>query len=309
MRRETFSTAGPLELSLKVPAGRIEIEAGQTSETLVELEPLRDDEGTLAAIESARVEIRDRATGGQQVSVVIDQAGAGVGIGLGFSRGSEDPGRRFRFGFWRTPEVLEGADIEAECGSTDIRGHGRFGAVTLTAGSGDVELGQIGDLSAQTASGDIEVGRVAGRGRVNTASGDIEIKRLDGEGLFNTASGDTTIEQVDAPLQVNSASGDVIVGEAATSVSVRTASGDHRLDSVGEGEVSLKSASGDIFVGVRRGTKLWLDVTSRSGDTSSDLDVGDEPPADGAPVLELRATTMSGDVRIARAPSLAHPTQ
>jgi hypothetical protein len=70
---------------------------------------------------------------------------------------------------------------------------------------------------------------------------------------------------------------------------------------VSSGEVSLQSASGDIQVGVRRGTKVWLDARSRSGDATSELDVGDEPPAEGAPVLELRASSMSGDIHVGRA--------
>jgi hypothetical protein len=307
VRRETFATPGALDLELKVPAGRIDIETTDGAETTIELEPIRDDEGTLAAVESARVELRERAAGGQQVSVVIDDVGAGIGINLPFSRGSEESGRRVRFGFWRTPEVYvrvrcpHGAGLTADCSSADVLGRGRFGATKLSTGSGDVELADTDDLSLNTASGDIQVAHVAGRAQINTASGDVALKRLEGDALINTASGDTLIDRVDAPLQVNSASGDVVVRSAAASVAVRTASGDHRLDSVGEGEVNLKSASGDIYVGVRRGTKVWLDVRSRSGDTSSELDVSDDPPAEGAPMLELRANTMSGDVRIARA--------
>ena len=311
MRREEFSTPGPLELELKVPAGRIDIETTHSDETVVELEAMRNDEGTAAAVETARIELRERAAGGQQVSVVVAEAGAGVGFGLGFSRGSEEPGRRFRFGFWRTPEVLvrvqcpEGAALEAECGSTDISGHGRFGAVSVTTGSGDIELGETADATVQSASGDLEVGRIGGHAQINTASGDVAVDRVGGDAVINTASGDTVINRIDAPLRVNTASGDVVVRDAASAVVIRTASGDQRLDAVGQGEVDLKSASGDIYVAVRQGTKLWLDVRSRSGDTSSELDVGDEPPAEGAPTLELRAQTMSGDVRIARAPARA----
>ena len=40
---------------------------------------------------------------------------------------------------------------------------------------------------------------------------------------------------------------------------------------------SVKSVSGDINVGVVAGTKVWLDVNSMSGDTSSDLDPSDAP--------------------------------
>jgi hypothetical protein len=56
-----------------------------------------------------------------------------------------------------------------------------------------------------------------------------------------------------------------------------------------------------MHVGIRPGSSLWLDVKSVSGDTSSDLAVGDTPPEGDGPLVELRATAMSGDIRIVRA--------
>jgi hypothetical protein len=38
-----------------------------------------------------------------------------------------------------------------------------------------------------------------------------------------------------------------------------------------------------------------------SGDATSELDVGDEPPEGDGPTVELRATAMSGDITILRA--------
>jgi hypothetical protein len=52
---------------------------------------------------------------------------------------------------------------------------------------------------------------------------------------------------------------------------------------------------------VRRGATVWLDVRSISGDTQSELEVGDGPPSDTGEVMELRVNTVSGDVRIERA--------
>ena len=52
---------------------------------------------------------------------------------------------------------------------------------------------------------------------------------------------------------------------------------------------------------MRRGATVWLDVRSISGDTQSELEVGDGPPSDTGEVMELRVNTVSGDVRIERA--------
>jgi hypothetical protein len=38
-----------------------------------------------------------------------------------------------------------------------------------------------------------------------------------------------------------------------------------------------------------------------SGDTSSELDVRDAPPEGDGPLVEVRATAMSGDIRVKRA--------
>src|SRR5215218_1662826 len=282
-RQESFATPGPVSLDVRVPAGRLDVATADTTETRVELEPMRDNEASIAAVNEARVEMRERVAGGQQVTVVIlteDRAFAVGGLKIGLSR---------------SPEVLvriqcpHGTSLEAQGGSTDIEGNGRFASAKVATGSGDIELEDVdGEAGVDAASGDIEIGRVGGRARVSTASGDIAIERIEGDGELNSASGDAVVSYVGGVLRVNTASGDVVVREAASSVSIRSASGDQRVDDVREGQVSLETASGDIQVAVRRGTKVWLDVRSRSGNTSSELEVGD-PPVEGAASLELRA--------------------
>ena len=53
---------------------------------------------------------------------------------------------------------------------------------------------------------------------------------------------------------------------------------------------------------VRDGLALWIDAQSVSGSVTSDLDVGgDEGEAEGGVRVELRARSVSGDIRITRA--------
>jgi DUF4097 and DUF4098 domain-containing protein YvlB len=171
-----------------------------------------------------------------------------------------------------TPEVRltvrcpEGARLVAATASADIRARGRLSA-----------------LEVETASGDVEADDVAGEVRAKAASGDVSLGRISGEAKIGTASGDVT------------------VGAAETSLAVQTASGDQRIDEVGSGRITLKSASGDLRVGVRRGAEVWVDAHSMRGDMPADLDLGDEPVDEDGPTVELKATTMSGDVRIVRA--------
>jgi hypothetical protein len=177
----------------------------------------------------------------------------------------------------------EGSTLLARAGSADVRTRGRLGDTELKLASGDAALDRVGALRAKLASGDLEARQVDGEARIESASGDVELTQLGGEG------------------EIASASGDVHVLEAEAGVKVRTASGDQSLDSVREGRIDLTSASGDIRVGIRKGSRLWVDARSSSGDVESELEVGDAPPDDEGPLVELQVTAMSGDVQVVRA--------
>jgi DUF4097 and DUF4098 domain-containing protein YvlB len=177
-----------------------------------------------------------------------------------------------------------GADAELNVASADARARGRLGTVEVNTASGDVEIEHVaGDARVHAASGDVRFDSVGGKVDVHTASGDIELKTVGGHASVRTASGD------------------VAVGEAAAGLSVHTASGDQTIGSVAQGSVDLKSASGDVTIGIKQGSRLWIDARSMSGDTSSELEiVGAETSSEG-PLVELRATSMSGDIRVVRA--------
>ncbi|HVD12596.1 MAG TPA: DUF4097 family beta strand repeat-containing protein [Gaiellaceae bacterium] len=288
MRTETFQTPGKVRLDIRLGAGEVRLETADVQETTVVLEPLRDNDASAAAVANGRVELRDRGDGHE---VVIDVRDRGKGLGL-----------------FRGAEVLvsvrcpDGADVESKTGSADVTGGGRFGSVEVESGSGDVEFGEIaGEARVSAASGDVQLATVGRDARINTASGDVQIRSVGADAKVNSASGDVIIREVGGELSVNTASGDVLVREAGSSVSVNTASGDQEIGSVAKGSVTLKSASGDLKVGIREGTNLWVDARSRSGEVRSELPVSDLPPEGDAPVVELRANTMSGDITVARA--------
>jgi DUF4097 and DUF4098 domain-containing protein YvlB len=161
-----------------------------------------------------------------------------------------------------------GATVEISSASADVEARGRYANVEVNSASGDVTFEEIeGDAQANTASGDVEIGRIGGSGKIQSASGDVEIRSVD------------------------------------SSLKAQTASGDLEIGSVASGEVTLQTASGDISVGVKQGSKLWIDARSMSGETSSELEVGDSAPSGEGPLVEVRATAMSGDIRVRRAPA------
>jgi DUF4097 and DUF4098 domain-containing protein YvlB len=271
----TYDTPGHVLLDLEIPMGRIDIETEPGTTTEVTLEPLSDDPITRELIDSARIEHRTRGQG-HEVTVLVTQP---RGFFIYFGRG---PSLHLRV---RCPE---GADVEVRTKSADVQARGTFGG-----------------FDAKTASGDIHVDEVGGNTRVKSASGDVAIQTTRGQADINTASGDLWIQRAHGPVRVALVSGDVHVVDAASSVSANTVSGDVLLGAVTEGSFELRSISGDIRVGVRRGSRVFVDANTVSGSTSSELELSDSPGAGGGepegPLVEIFGKTVSGDIGIERA--------
>jgi len=177
-----------------------------------------------------------------------------------------------------------GSDVDANVASAPFRATGRLGAIEVNSATGNVQVEDVErEAKVRSASGDVQLGTIGGRADINTASGDVEIASAAGGGT------------------IRSASGDVEIGEAASRVSLNTASGDMVIGSIAEGSVDVKSASGDVRVGVKQGSRLHVDARSLSGDTTSEVELGGVEVATVGPLVEVKGTTMSGDIRIVRA--------
>lgn len=263
MRRETFDTPGPLELNVRVPTGDVDFETAEGTETIVEITASPEIE------EDARIELRPKRDG-HEVTVVIEKKS-----GLF---------RSFRGDVRVRISSPPGADVDVSTASADIEARGDYGAAKVNTASGDLRFEHIG-----------------GDGQVNSASGDVSLDQVDGALTVNTASGDVEIRRIQGHAKVRAASGDISIDEADSALKVQTASGDVEAKSVREGEVTLQTASGDIEVGIKQGSKLWIDARSMSGETTSELEIGDAPTDGEGPLVEVRATAMSGDIKVKRA--------
>jgi DUF4097 and DUF4098 domain-containing protein YvlB len=180
-----------------------------------------------------------------------------------------------------------GADLDLSGGSTDLRVEGELGLVTARTASGDMKLETVKNkIQLKTASGDVSVGSIEVGGSVTTVSGDLGIRQLDGALTARSVSGDVRIGAIRAPLTLSTTSGDV------------------NLESVEAGEVRVQSVSGDARIGVGRGTRVFIDAASVSGDLTSELGVADheqpsaEPSEASGPVVPLHVKTVSGDVSV-----------
>jgi Putative adhesin len=275
MLSETYQTPGRVVLNLAIPAGVIEIDASPGDTTQVELDALTDSAKELLG--NTRIDLRDRGDGHE---VLVEVPTTRSGFFISFGRG---PDFRLRV------TCPTGAELDIQTKSADVRARGMFGAAEVKTASGDINLGEIGgDARVKTASGDVAIDDVHGLTHVQTASGDLAVQRT---------RGDVTGQLV---------SGDVWIRDALHSVAANTVSGDVRLDAVVEGSIDVTAISGDIHVGVRRGSRVFVDCNTISGDTNSELQLSDAPApsetsGEPGPQLEVRAKTVSGDINIARA--------
>jgi Putative adhesin len=268
-----FETPGSVSLQIKLPSGRVLVTTADEPRTTVEV--IAVGRRGQDAVDEIEVTLEERL--GRYV-VRIEQKD------------------RFRWGpiqitwggdFECRISCPPGSDLDLSGGSTDLRADGELGEVAVRTASGGVKLDSVlRELQVKTASGDVDVAIAAAQAEVVTVSGDVVLGRAEDS------------------LTARSVSGDVQIGGSSGVVGISTTSGDVDVKSVSGGEMRVQTVSGDVRLGVARGTRTWIDAASVSGRLESELGLEDEePPSDeaSAPVVPLHVKTVSGDVSIVRA--------
>jgi DUF4097 and DUF4098 domain-containing protein YvlB len=182
-------------------------------------------------------------------------------------------------------KVPAGSALAGKSAAARVRAAGVYSVVQLDVSSADVEIEEVvGDAQLEASSGDLSIARVGGALRIKTASGRVRIGDVAGDVNASTASGAISMSSGGGSLQAKTASGSIKVGR------------------LRQGQAHIGTASGSVEVGVAAGTGVWLDLSTASGRSVSDLTAqGETPPAGNPASLELRVRTASGNIRVRRA--------
>jgi hypothetical protein len=268
-----FETPGSVSLQVRLPSGRVLVTTADEPRTTVEVVAV-----------------------GRRGQDAIDEIDVTLEERLGRYVVKVEQKDRFR---WGPIQITWGGDFECRITcppGTDLE---------LSGGSTDVSAdGEVGEVSIKTASGDIKLETVLRELQVKTASGDIDVTSVAQQASLVTVSGDVMLGRADAALTARSVSGDVTIGGTSGVLGVSTTSGNVEVWAVSGGDVRVQTVSGDVRVGIARGTRTWIDAASVSGRLESELGLEEqEPPSEesSAPVVPLYVKTVSGDVSVVRA--------
>jgi hypothetical protein len=260
---EEFPCPEPITANIRVGGGSVAVTAEDRPSAVVTVNPYDSSDASRQAAEQTEISMH-----GGQLRIEVPQTGTG---------------RVFRRGGQVRIDVRMPLDsrLTVHSGSADVRTEGRLAEAQVETGSGDVYVNQTtGLFRAKTGSGDVRADEV-GQLRVNSSSGDVSGTAIAGDADIKTASGQVKIEDGQGSVRANTASGDVVIRSAGGTM------------------VDIRTASGDAEVGVPAGTRVWLDLSTASGKTTSDLAMTDTP--DEGAQLNVQVRTASGDITLRRA--------
>lgn len=287
---KTFETRGHVRLYVQNEVGLIAIATRETDTTVVSL--VAETAGAEELVERATIECRPVGDG-HVVAVKIPRL-----HGMRFVR---------RNAVIVRVEVPDGCDVTVVAGSADVEISGSIGTADLKSASGDISADDMAaDVKAKTASGNVTLGTVGGDLRVHTASGELRCSSVAGPAVFSTASGDLEVGAAGGRVEVKATSGNVRLGELLHGARIVNVSGDVRVLALGEGDLHVRSVSGDVAVGVAKGVDLRVDVETLSGSVHSEIPLEGTPGAGPRPdtKVDLSVRSVSGNVEIV--PALEH---
>lgn len=277
----SFNTPGPVRTKLETGAGRVKVSAEPVQTSTVEVVAQNNASESQEAAEATAV----RQTG-DTIDIVVPRSRGGL--------------FRSQPRLQITVVIPERSSVSGKSDSADMSLAGMYAHVDLRTGSGALSVETTtDDLVAKSGSGDISVQRCDGTLRATTGSGNVQVEHVTDRSLVSSGSGRITLAVVEGDVDAKCGSGDVQIGRLDGELTAKSGSGDVDVRQAHSGKVVASTASGDVTVAVPRGTAVWLDLNTVTGDVSNELD-DVESPEETDTRLELRAKTATGDVVISR---------
>jgi hypothetical protein len=283
----TFDTPAPIRATVELHVGDARITATDRADTTVEVRPSNPAaEADVRAAEQTRVEFADGhllvKTPKPRMSLIGPFGRAGsVDIEIALPTGSQ---------------------LRGEAAVAAFHGTGTLGETAIKTATGDVHLEHTGPLRVNTASGAVIVESVAGDARATTASGVIQLGRVGGSVVLKNSNGDSRVGSAGGDVHAKAANGDVIVGRARAGVDAATANGSIRIGAAHQGSVTVRTAAGELEVGIARGTAAYLDLHTQFGKVLNQLDATGAPEP-GEHNVQVRARTSFGNIIVRRGDS------
>lgn len=284
-RHQTFEYDGAAELDLQVESGRIEVRLDGDGAIDVEV---RHDPSAAGSWAGGLAGVMSWLGGafGEQMDASPEEAVRQTRIDLVGGRLVVHTPKAMHLRaipLSVTVRAGSGSHVQARTGSGAVTVSGAAGRLDVTTGSGQINADQASGVAAMVSgSGPIRLGPMTGGVRARTGSGTIEVSAIDGLS------------------QVSTGTGDVWLGTVSGEVMARTGSGNVTVANASAGSIQLITGTGQIRVGVKRGVRAQIDLSSSSGSARSDIPLSG-PPADGVAVLTINGRTGSGNVLVTAA--------
>ena len=270
----SFPVDGPAEVRVEIQMGRIDVVASERGDVTVTVSPSNPQRsGDRSAAEGVKVNrVGERVVVTGPFRLAIFGPGDSVDVVV---------------------EVPERSLVETanKYGATHLSG--RFGSVRADVAYGELAIDAADRLTVAGGHGEVRVGHVAGDADVSFKSGSAHLGRVDGSLRVTGSDGPVVVDSVAGPAEIASSSGSVELGSLGAGATIRSAYGAVRVREAVRGVVKVDGSYGDVAIGVRRGTAVWLDASSRHGVVRTALadDAGpapDEETARGARAHRLR---------------------
>lgn len=278
----TFTTPEPISATIDLALGDVRITASDRQDTVVQVRPSDGShEPDVRAAEQTRVE--------HTASGLLVKGPKQRGLGLVNKAGSIDV----------TIELPAGSRLEGEAAVASFHCAGRLGDCRIKLATGDIRLDDTGPVDLSTSAGGIDVGHVTGHAEITTGTGRVRLRQIDGSAVVKNSNGDCWVGDITGDLRVRTANGEIAIGRAGSDVTASAANGSVRVAEVTRGSVSLKTATGEIEIGVPKGTAVRLDVSTKFGHVRNELETA-ASPAPSDETAEVLARTGFGDIVIRR---------